>query len=329
MSLAEEKVRGLLETMVLVRRFEEKIVEVYGAQDMKSPVHLCIGQEAVAAGVCANLKPGDLQFSTHRNHGHCLARGADPAALYAEFYGRETGCCHGRGGSMHPSFPELGIPGTTAIVGGTIPLAVGAGLAFSMRGQDNLAVAFFGDGASDQGILAESVSFAVLHRLPVLFVCENNGYAVASPLSARQPDPDVSARMAGFGLPTVVEDGNNAAAVYVAAAEAAARARAGEGPTFLEFKTYRWQGHVGPECDVERGCRPAEELAAWKKRCPVALFTRALLEKGVVDEAYVKDLYEKTDQRLDKALAEARKSPFPDPADIGRGVFAETGKADS
>ncbi len=319
--LSVEEQTALLSTMVLIRRFEEKIVEVYGRQDMKTPVHLCIGQEAVAAGVCAWLGPGDVQFSTHRNHGHCLARGADPRLLYAEFYGREAGCCRGRGGSMHPSFPELGIPGTTAIVGGTIPLATGAGLAFSMRQEPSVAVAFFGDGASDQGVLAESLSFAALHRLPVIFACENNGWATASPLSARQPSLEIFRRAEPFGVPSQRLDGNDILAVHQAAGEAVDRARTGGGPTLLEFLTYRWKGHVGPECDWEKGCRPREELEAWMLRCPVKRFTESLLAQGAVDRAWVSDLFEKTDVRLDSALAWAREQPFPDPAAVMDGVF--------
>ncbi|MFH1886320.1 MAG: thiamine pyrophosphate-dependent dehydrogenase E1 component subunit alpha [Pseudomonadota bacterium] len=323
--VSTEVKKALLASMILVRRFEEKIIEVYGRQDMKTPVHLCIGQEAVAAGVCAHLSPGDVQFSTHRNHGHCLARGAEPRLMYAEFYGREAGCCRGRGGSMHPAFPELGIPGTTAIVGGTIPLATGAALAFSMRDEPLVAVAFFGDGASDQGVLAESLSFAALHRLPVIFACENNGWATASPLSARQPSPEIFRRAEPFGLPSQRLDGNDVFAIYQAMGEAVDRARKGGGPTLLEFLTYRWKGHVGPECDWEQGCRPREELEAWMERCPIKLGTEKWLAEGAVDRAWLTELYEKTDARLDAALAWAREQPFPEPTAVADGVFGKAG----
>ena len=232
--------------MVLIRRFEEKIIEVYGRQDMKSPVHLCIGQEGVAAGVCAHLQPEDYIFTTHRGHGHCLAKGMTPQELYAEFYGRITGCCRGKGGSMHPASPGLGVSGTTAIVGGSIPLAAGAALASQMRGDGRVSVAFFGDGASEQGAFHEAMNFAALKRLPVLFVCENNYYATNSPLSARQPHPDIHRRAAGYGMPGVSLNGNDVLAVYQAAPGSSGPGAGGEtAPPFWSVRPIAGKGMWG------------------------------------------------------------------------------------
>ncbi|HMM39173.1 MAG TPA: thiamine pyrophosphate-dependent dehydrogenase E1 component subunit alpha [Desulfovibrio sp.] len=302
--------RGLLRTMILLRRFEEKIVEVYGRQDMKTPVHLYIGQEAVATGVCAHLRPEDYLFTTHRNHCHCLAKGADPTPLYAEFYGRVTGCCRGMGGSMHSSFPALGILGTSAIVGGGIPHGVGTALASRLRGDGRVSVVFFGDGASEEGTFHESLNFAALKKLPVLFVCENNGYATASPLANRQPSGDISRRAAAYGMPAERLDGNDVEAVYEAAGRAVEHLRRGLGPYFLEPATYRWKGHVGPGEDWENGARPRAELEEWKPRCPLARLLRRLETEGF-DRAEYDLLLAETGARLDEALERARSAGFP------------------
>lgn len=307
--------------MLFIRRFEEKICEVYGAQDMKTPVHLCIGQEAIAAGVCAHLERADYLFTTHRGHGHCLAKGMDPYQLYAEFYGRAEGCCHGKGGSMHPADPDLGIPGTTAIVGGGIPTAVGAALASFLRGEKRVSVVFFGDGASEEGVFHESLNFAALKKLPVVFVCENNFYATGSPLSSRQPHPEIWRHAAGYGIPGLAADGNDVLAVYHSAAGAVARARAGEGPTLLEYTTYRWKGHVGPDCDCARGVRPLAELEAWQARCPVAVFLRHLLEAGHVTQAQYEARLAEMDARLDADLAKAKAAPYPEPHALHADVY--------
>jgi pyruvate dehydrogenase E1 component alpha subunit len=314
--------RSLLESMVLLRRFEEKIIEVYGRQDMKTPVHLYIGQEAIAAGVCIHLRPEDYLFTTHRSHAHCLAKGADPTTLLAEFYGRETGCCKGMGGSMHPAFPELGILGTSAIVGGGIPHGVGTALASRLRRDGRISAVFFGDGASEEGTFHESLNFAALRQLPVLFVCENNGYATVSPLAARQPNPDVADRAEGYGIRTFRVDGNDVEAVYRAAAEAVEHVRSGGGPAFIEAKTYRWKGHVGPGEDWETGARDREELERWKRRCPVESYRRLLEERG--ENVGYEKLVADTDAMLDAAMETARNAPFP-PVEQMRGLLFARG----
>jgi pyruvate dehydrogenase E1 component alpha subunit len=321
--LPGETLLGLFRTMLRIRRFEEKVIEVYGAQDMKTPVHLCIGQEAIAAGVCAALRKDDYIFSTHRSHGHCLAKGADPKPLYAEFYGRVTGCCKGKAGSMHPAFPELGILGTSAIVGGGIPHAVGTALASKMRGDGRVSVTFFGDGASEEGTFHESLNFASLHRLPVVFVCENNLFATHSPISARQPNEDIHRKAASYDMPGACVDGNDVAAVHVRATEAVRRARDGAGPTLIECKTYRWRGHVGPEDDHERGFRPKELLVQWKPRCPVERCRKTLLGRGLLTEQALHEMLAEIDAELDAAIRFAKESSFPPPEDVCRDVYAE------
>jgi pyruvate dehydrogenase E1 component alpha subunit len=312
---------NLCRTMVHIRRFEEKIIEVYGAQDMKTPVHLYIGEEAIASGVCAHLNRDDYLFTTHRSHGHCLAKGVSPRALLAEFYGRKAGCCKGKGGSMHPASPEDGVLGTTAIVGGGIPLAVGAALASAMRGDGRVAAVFFGDGASEEGTFHESLNFASMKRLPAVFVCENNSYATNSPLSARQPHNFIARRAEGYGIKGVRVDGNNVLEVYAAAGEAVKRARNGQGPTLLECVTYRWKGHVGPDCDWEKGCRPRNELDEWIGRCPIERFKEYLLERQLLTREDFQELVESIDRDFDDALRFAKESPFPGAEELFSDIY--------
>lgn len=319
--LSKETLIGLLRTMLLIRRFEEKIVEVYSAQDMKTPVHLYIGEEAVASGVCAHLKKQDYVFTTHRSHGHCLAKGSDPQSLYAEFYGRIDGCAKGKGGSMHPVDPENGILGTTAIVGANIPHAAGTALASKLRGQDRVSVAFFGDGASEEGTFHESLNFASLKKLPVVFVCENNYYATNSPLSSRQPHEDVHKKAAGYGIPGMCVDGNDVIAVYKAAKEAVDRARSGQGPTLLECKTYRWKGHVGPDCDYEKGCRPKEELEQWQERCPIESYVDLLVENKIIKFDEYKSIEAEYEAISDNAIKAAKASPLPSIDEVYKDVY--------
>jgi TPP-dependent pyruvate/acetoin dehydrogenase alpha subunit len=316
--------RRLLESMLLIRRFEEKIIEVYSEQDMKTPVHLYIGQEAIAAGVCIHLDTDDYIFTTHRSHGHSLAKGASPQSLYAEFYGKVTGCCRGKGGSMHPAFPEIGMLGTSAIVGGAIPLAVGTALASALRGNKKIVVSFFGDGASEEGAFFESLNFAALKKLPVLFICENNNYATSSPLSARQPNQDIYDRAASFDIPTCQVDGNDVEKIWETAHEAVWRARNGDGPSFIECRTYRWLGHVGPECDWEKGCRPHGELIEWMERCPVKSYRQKLMEAGLIDDNWYTECLSKVNSDLEKALSDAKEAPFPDAVELEKNIYKDS-----
>jgi pyruvate dehydrogenase E1 component alpha subunit len=313
----------LYRKMLLIRRFEEKIVEVYPVQDMKTPVHLYIGEEAIAAGVCANLAREDYIFTNHRSHGHCLAKGVDPKLLYAEFYGRITGCCKGKGGSMHPAVPEYGILGSSAIVAGGIPIAVGAALASKMKQDGKISVAFFGDGAVDEGTFHESLNFAALKRLPVVFVCENNLYATSSHQAVRHSQLNIAKKADGYGMPGEQIDGNNVLEVYTAARRAVNRARKGEGPTLIECKTYRWKGHVGPETDYQKGIRPKHELDEWMKKCPIKTYKEFLTENRIWTESVSQDMIRKIDAELEAALRFAKESPFPEKEELFNDVYMD------
>jgi len=311
----------LYKLMMRIRRFEEKIVSVYGNQDMKTPVHLYIGQEAVAAGVCANLRKEDYVFSTHRSHGHYLAKGGDMKGLMAELYGRKSGCCRGKGGSMHVVDPEVGVCGSTAIVGGNIPLSVGAALASVMQKRKRVAVSFFGDGAVDEGAFHESLSFAALKTLPVVFVCENNFYATHSHQSKRQPHDHIHKLAKYYLMPGVRVDGNDVLKVFRTAHEAIGRARAGNGPTLMECRTYRWKGHVGPDCDINLGYRKQEELDRWMRKCPVRRFEKKLLSVSVLEKTHVDKMTREIDREVHDAYLFGKTSPDPDASELLEDVW--------
>lgn len=316
MQMSRETLLELYRRMTLIRLFEEKIVELYPQQEMKTPVHLCIGQEAIAAGVCIHLRKEDYIFSTHRSHGHCIAKGMPLHLIAAELYGKVTGCSKGRGGSMHLVCPEWGIPGSTAIVGGSTPLAAGAALSAKMQGNGRISVAFFGDGASEEGSFHESLNFAALHRLPVVFICENNFYATSSHQSARQPNRTIAEKGQGYGIPWGVKDGNNLLAVFESAAVAIERARSGEGPTLLEYQTYRWKGHVGPNCDVDMGCRPRDEHEKWLSRCPHDLFRRHLLTDAGIAQEELDSIDTAVVTDINAAMLFGQESEYPGPESL-------------
>jgi pyruvate dehydrogenase E1 component alpha subunit len=305
--------------MLRIRMVEERIAELYPEQEMRCPVHLCIGQEAVAVGVCASLRPTDLVLSGHRSHGHYLAKGGDLRAMLAEIYGRATGCARGKGGSMHLVDLAAGFLAATPIVASTIPIAVGAALGGRLRGEDRVVVSFFGDAATEEGVFHESVNFAVLKQLPVLFVCENNLYSVHSPLSVRQPSGrSIADLVRGHGLPSIQADGNDVQEVARRAAEAAVRARSGGGPSFLEFITYRWREHCGPFPDNDLGYRPAGEFEQWQGRDPIQ---RLQIELGL-DPDEVADLAAELQAEIDEGVAFARNSPFPEPHEMNEDVYS-------
>lgn len=312
---------ALYRSMALVRKTEEKIVALYPEQEMRCPTHLSIGQEAPAAGVCAALAASDVTYSGHRGHAHYLAKGGDLRAMMAELYGRVTGCSRGKGGSMHLVDPSVGVMGASAIVGGSMPLAVGAALAARLRDRDTVAVAFFGDAAVEEGVFHESVGFAALRKLPVIFACENNFYATYSPLTSRQVNDDIYRRVSPLGVPGVRLDGNNVTEVHRAARQAVHRARSGEGPTLLEMRTYRWRDHVGPGYDVSVGYRTQAELDAWMACDPVATFARALEAGGVLSPAARADIDARLDHDINEAVAFAKGSPYPDASELAEHVY--------
>ena len=322
MTLTPELKLELLRKMLRARLFEEKIVAVYPEQDMKTPVHLYIGQEAVAAGVSQHLKTEDYVFSTHRNHGHYLGKGAEMKPIVAELYGRATGCAKGKGGSMHFVDVSKNCPGTTAIVGGSIPLGAGAALAIKLKGEaGRISVAYFGDGASDEGVLQETLNFSALHKLPVLFICENNFYATNSPQKARHAEGVISKRAPGFGIPSSLTDGNDVEAVWEAAGKAVEHVRSGKGPYFMEFPTYRWKGHVGPDCDWEKGCRPKDEFFEWVKKCPVEGYIKKLSAAGALSEERLAAMKGEIGAEIEAAWAYAKASPLPAPEELYADVY--------
>ena len=295
-----------------MRIIEERIADLYPEQEMRCPVHLSIGQEAVAVGVCAHLTPSDYVLSGHRSHGHYLAKGGDLKAMIAELYGKATGCAQGKGGSMHLVDLAVGFLGATPIVGSTIPIAVGAALGSKMRGEDRVTVVFFGEATTEEGVFHESLNFAALKKLPVVFVCENNLYSVYSPLSVRQPDSRDAIRLAeGLGVEGLHGDGNNAVEVSSLAGLAIRKARQGGGPTFLEFETYRWREHVGPYYDNDLGYRTESEFLHWKERCPIERIKKNLIYEGLLLPQEISEIEQAISQDMDAAVAFAKESPFP------------------
>jgi TPP-dependent pyruvate/acetoin dehydrogenase alpha subunit len=316
-----ETLAGMYRSMQRIRRFEEVIADSSAAKEFKGPTHLYIGQEAIAVGVCQALNGSDYVFGGHRSHGHYLAKGGDMRKLAAEIFGRETGCSKGRGGSMHLTAPEVGLLGTSALVGGGMGPGVGTALASVLRGNDRITAIFFGDGAIEEGIFHESLNFAALNHLPVLFICENNLYASHLPLAARQPQPELFRHAAPYGVPGIRIDGNDVVGVYETAAEAAARARRKEGPTMLECLTYRWRGHVGPSFDLEHGIRTQEELDSWIARDPITRLADAMDSSGGLSPAQRAEVDAAVEDEVRDAISFARQSPFPVVGDLLEHVY--------
>lgn len=314
--------REMYVAMLRIRVFEEKAADLLVANEIKCPTHLYIGQEAIAAGVCATLRKDDYVFGTHRSHGHYLAKGGDIKQMMAELFGKKTGCSKGRGGSMHLIAPEVGILGTVPIVSGTIPLAVGAALASKLRGEDRVSVAFFGDGALEEGTAHETLNLAAHRKLPVIFVCENNFYSSHLSLLERRAEDNIPKTAEAHGMPGVRLDGNDVIEVYGAAVEAVRRARSGEGPTLLECRTYRWRGHVGPSWDIDVGVKRKDELGEWLKKDPIARLREQLIKEGVRSEE-LEEISKDVQQEVEEAIAFARESPYPDEQELMHYVFKE------
>lgn len=307
--------------MVRTREAEERIATLYGEQEMRCPTHLCIGQEAVSAGVTAALRADDLVFSGHRSHGHYIAKGGEMGAMFAELYGRATGCAGGKGGSQHLIDLSCGFMGAAPILSSTISVGVGAAWAAQLDGRDQISVVYFGDGATEEGAFHESANFAAVLRLPVIFVCENNLYSVHSAMDVRQPNRPISALGPAHGMPGVNVDGNDVLAVYEATKTAVGRAAAGDGPTLIEAATYRWYEHCGPGDDIPLGYRSAEELAAWQARDPIARFEQhvsADMAQAIRAEATAE---------VDAAVQFAQSSPFPDASELAQHVLPEANHA--
>lgn len=315
-----ETLAALYRSMVRIRVFEERVADLVEAGEIKTPCHLCIGQEGVAAGVCQALARDDMVWGAHRSHGHYLAKGGDLRALMAEIFCRATGCSRGRGGSMHVCAPEAGVMGTVPIVAATIPLAVGAALAASLRGTHAVSVTFFGDGATEEGHFHESLNLAALYALPVLFVCENNFYSSHMGWAERRREDNIPVSGQAHGVAGERVDGNDAAAVLDAASRAATRARRGEGPTLLECRTFRWRGHVGPSWDMDVGVRRKDELQDWLPRDPIRRCAESLQRRGLASqilEGWSADVQREVAEAVDFA----RQSPHPAADELPRHVY--------
>ena len=319
-ALPPEVLRDLHRRMVRIRLFEEEAGKLMEGGRMPGFLHLYVGQEAVAAGVMATLRPDDVITSTHRGHGHAVAKGADLRFMFAELFGKSTGYCKGRGGSMHITDLSIGMLGANGIVGGGIPHAVGAAYAAVYKRRDSVAVPFFGDGATNIGAFHESANLAAVLRLPVVFVCENNGYAEFTPQERHMLLKDVADRAAAYGMPSDIVDGMDAVAVYQAAGRLVERARAGEGPSFLEAKTYRYYDHQGVK-GLRIPYRTQEEIDTWLERDAIAALEQRLGSADVVPADELAQVWTDTREEVAAAITYAENSPDPDPAGLLDNVY--------
>lgn len=313
---------GLYRSMLRIRMIEEAIANRYAEQEMRCPVHLSIGQESTAVGICAALRPDDRIISTHRCHAHYLAKGGNLKAMMAEIYGKAAGCCGGRGGSMHLNDDAAGVLLSLPIVGSSIPIAVGVALAMRQTKSDAVAVAFLGDGSIEEGVFHESMNFAALKNLPVLFAIENNRYSCYTKVEDRQPKRPIADLAQGYAMPAETVDGNNVEAVQAATARAVARGRRGDGPTLLVFDTYRWREHCGPGYDNDIGYRTQEEFLAWRERCPIDQAARALTVSGKLSAAGHAAIVAEIETEIADAFDFARSASFPAPETAEKHVYA-------
>ncbi len=318
MDHSEPPLLDMYRTMLTIRQFEEKCNYLFMQGRIPSTLHLYIGQEAVAAGVCAHLSPADYMLSTHRPHGHAIAKGVSLNSIMAELYAKRTGCCQAKGGSMHVGDMAVGALPAIAIVGGNIPIAAGLALAAKQLGTDQVAVAFFGEGAANEGAFHEGVNMAAIWSLPVIYVCENNLYGASTSFSSVFKVENVADRAAAYGIPGVVVDGMDVEAVYEAAGEAVERARRGDGPTLLECKTYRLVGHSRSD---PRNYRSKEEEAAWQARDPIPRLARRLKELGLATGETLAAIETEVMQAIEASVIFAEESPYPEPADTLKHVF--------
>jgi len=316
---------GLYRQMLTIRLCEESFVEPILRREIRTPCHLYSGEEAIAVGICAALSKDDYIFGNHRSHGHYLAKGGSLKAMVAEIYCREAGCSRGRGGSMHLIDPDVGMLGSAPIVAGTISLAIGAALAASIRKDGRVAVSFFGDGATGEGLLHECINFAALKKLPIIFACENNLYATHMPIRECRVNQPIYKIAASFGIEGHLIDGNDVLQVYEASRKAVEKCRQGKGPTLLEFMTYRFRGHVGPDDNIQGShtdIRPKEEIAAWHRKDPIDRFEEYLLSHEFINLGKLNAIKSEVAAEIREAQAFAMKSPSPKREDLFKYVFA-------
>ena len=319
-----EKLEEIYTTMLRIRIFEEKVTDLLCKKQIHCPVHLYTGQEAIAAGVCASLREDDYAFSTHRSHGHFIAKGGSLNALMSELYGKVTGCSRGRGGSMHIVDPEVGFMGSSAIVAGTIPIAVGGALSAKRSGKEQVSIVFFGDGATDEGVFYESLNFASLYQLPVVFICENNLFSTHMPLSKRQSNQVLFEKVKVFNIPSERIDGNDPIKVYIHAKAMIENARSGKGPSFLECMTFRWFAHVGPTPDLDIGYRKKKDVEYWMRKCPIKAIKKILNKMEDWDKKKEDVIKKIVDSEVEKAVDFAKESAFPEVKNIAKGLFTNS-----
>ena len=323
---SKEFLRQLYITMLRIRLCEESFIEPIINGEVRCPVHLYSGEEAIAAGVCAALNKEDYVFGTHRSHGHYLAKGGGMKELVAEIYGKKTGCSKGRGGSMHVIEPEIGMMGAAPIVAGTISLALGAALASKIRKENRVSVSFFGDGAAGEGVLYESLNFARLKRLPILFICENNYYSTHMPIRECRPNEDIFEIGKPWDILSLKVDGNDVLEVYEAAKKAVDLCRAGEGPVFMECVTYRLRGHVGPDDNIQgtrMDIRPKEEVEVWRKKDPIVNFENYLIKDKILEKADIEEIKREAGKEVEEAHLFAKNSSYPNESELSKYVFKE------
>src|SRR5579863_6038850 len=318
MDLGKDLLLEMYRAMVRIRLFETKVRDLATANEIPGFVHVSIGEEASATGTCAALRTTDRITSTHRGHGHLIAKGGRLDRMMAEIFGKRTGYCKGKGGSMHIVDYSLGILGANGIVGAGLPIATGSALGAVIAGKDDVTVAFFGDGASNEGTFHESLNLAAVWKLPVVFVCENNGFGEFTPMETVTSVKDIAVRAQAYAIPGYIVDGNDVFEVYRYASEAIARARAGDGPTLLECKTYRWEGHVvGEQAFLgSAGYRTEAEIESWKKKCPLIKFEKFVLEGGKIGKAELDRIVSETQVELEAAVEFARQAALPDPSEV-------------
>lgn len=315
--------QDLFRSMLRIRLIEEAIEARYKEDHMKSPIHLAIGQEATSVGSCAALDKKDLIFCSHRTHGHYFAKGGDLKAMLSELHCRANGCAGSRGGSMHLLDKEAGVAGGSAIVGGSIPIATGQALANKLKNEPYVTVAYLGDAAAEEGVCWESINFAALKKLPIIFICENNYYSVCSPLEYRQPNAPLYKKAISFGIAGESVDGNNVLQMYEATKQAVERARQGLGATFIEAHTYRWRGHHGSGDDSASGYRDPQEVIAWQQFCPVKIFDEYLTQWNIIDDAIKQQMRTEIASEINEAFIHALNSPHPEEKDLYTHVYAD------
>jgi TPP-dependent pyruvate/acetoin dehydrogenase alpha subunit len=313
----------MYQEMLRIRLVEEQIANAYAQNEMRCPIHLSIGQEATAVGACAALDKTDYIMSNHRSHGHYLAKGGDLKRMIAELYGKATGCTNGKGGSMHLIDESCGFLGAAPIVGGTVPIATGVAFSIKMKMHREVVISFIGDAVVEEGVFHESLNFAELKKLPIIYVCENNLYSVNSPMEVRQPSTRQIRDLAkGHGVKVLWGDGNDVEQVWNLTRKAVAYARSGKGPIFLELATYRWLEHCGPNYDNHIGYRTEAEFKRWKKKCPIGQYEKFLQKNRVLSSSQIKVMKREIGNEINKSFAFAKKSPFPEESTFNKHVYA-------